>query len=71
MNEGGGGPARADGAQDGTRLWRTLAAAGREAIAEALTEDDFERLHIESGYRAVSRRTGAGGQERRRNRQCR
>ena len=33
---------------DGTALWRTLAAAGREAIAEALTEDDFERLHIES-----------------------
>ena len=49
MSEGGAGPARAGGAQDGARLWRTLAAAGREAIAEALTEDDFERLHIESG----------------------
>ena len=49
MSEGGGGPARAGDAQDGTRLWRTLAAAGREAIAEALTENDFERLHIESG----------------------
>ena len=30
-------------------MWRTLAAAGREAIAEALTEEDFDRLHIESG----------------------
>ena len=49
MSEGRGGPARAGGARDGARLWRTLAAAGREAIAEALTEDDFERLHIESG----------------------
>ena len=49
MSEGGGSPANAGGAGDGTRLWRTLAAAGREAIAEALTEEDFERLHIESG----------------------
>ena len=48
MSEGGGGRAGAGGAQDGARLWRTLAAAGREAIAEALTEEDFERLHIES-----------------------
>ena len=49
MSEGGRGPANAGGPADGTRLWRTLAAAGREAIAEALTEKDFERLHIESG----------------------
>ena len=49
MSEGAGTPAKAAGARNGTRLWRTLAAAGREAIAEALTEDDFERLHIESG----------------------
>lgn len=49
MSEGRDGPARAAGAQDGTRLWRTLAAAGREAIAEALSEQDFDRLHIESG----------------------
>ena len=48
MSEGGGKRARAGGAQDRTRLWRTLAAAGRKAIAEALTEEDFERLHIES-----------------------
>ena len=48
MSEGGGDRASAGGAQDGARLWRTLAAAGREAIAEALTEEDFERLHIES-----------------------
>ena len=48
MSEGGGSRASAGGAQDGARLWRTLAAAGREAIAEALTEEDFERLHIES-----------------------
>ncbi len=49
MSEGGGSSAKAGGARDGTRLWRTLAAAGREAIAEALTEEDFGRLHIESG----------------------
>ena len=48
MSDGGGSRARAGGAQDRTGLWRTLAAAGREAIAEALTEEDFERLHIES-----------------------
>ena len=48
MREGGGSPAREAVAGDGARLWRTLAAAGREAIAEALTEEDFERLHVES-----------------------
>ena len=48
MNEGGDRPAKSGGAGDGIRLWRTLAAAGREAIAEALTEEDFDRLHIES-----------------------
>ena len=48
MSDGGGSRARAGGAPDRTGLWRTLAAAGREAIAEALTEEDFERLHIES-----------------------
>ncbi len=48
MNEGDSRLARVDGAKDGARLWRTLASAGREAIAEALTEEDFERLHIES-----------------------
>ena len=48
MSEEGGRQAKSGGAGDGTRLWRTLAAAGREAIAEALTEEDFERLHIES-----------------------
>ena len=35
------------GQKDGAALWRTLAAAGREAIAEALTEEEFDRLHIE------------------------
>ena len=49
MMEGQGSPAEAAAMTDGTRLWRTLAAAGREAIAEALTEEDFERLHIGSG----------------------
>ena len=49
MSEGIGGPARAGGTQDGARLWRTLAAAGRQACAEALTEEDLARLHIESG----------------------
>lgn len=32
--------------QDGSALWRTLAAAGPKAIAEALTNEDFDRLHI-------------------------
>jgi hypothetical protein len=32
---------------DGDELWRTLAAAGPKATAEALTDADFERLHIE------------------------
>jgi hypothetical protein len=32
--------------QDGTALWRMLAAAGPKAIAEALTDEDFDRLHI-------------------------
>jgi hypothetical protein len=30
-------------------LWRTLAAAGPKATAEALTDQDFDRLHIGSG----------------------
>ena len=49
MMEGQGSPAEAAAMTDGTRLWRTLAAAGREAVAEALTEEDFDRLHIGSG----------------------
>ena len=47
MREGGGSPTPAAVTEGGTVLWRTLAAAGREATAEALTEEDFERLHIE------------------------
>ena len=35
--------------QDDLTLWRKLATSGREATAEALTESDFERLHIETG----------------------
>lgn len=31
---------------EGSALWRTLAAAGPKAIAEALTEEDFARLHV-------------------------
>ncbi len=34
------------GEHDGSALWRTLAAAGPKAIAEALTDEDFARLHI-------------------------
>ena len=49
MNKGGGRAARPEPPVDGTRLWRILAAAGRNAVAEALTEQDFERLHIRSG----------------------
>lgn len=47
MNEKQGGPSQSVTGSDGTVLWRTLAAAGREAIAEALTDRDFNRLHIE------------------------
>ena len=61
MNEREGGPASAGGARDGARLWRMLAAAGREAIAEALTEDDFERLHIESGIERFLRKQVQAG----------
>lgn len=32
--------------RDGASLWRTLAAAGPQAIAEALSAADFDRLHI-------------------------
>lgn len=46
MNEKKGGPSESVAGSDGTVLWRTLAAAGREAIAEALTDRDFKRLHI-------------------------
>ena len=49
-------------ANDGARLWRTLAVAGREATAEALTKEDFERLHIAGGVeRFVVERVRAGG----------
>ena len=48
MKKGKNTRARAGETEDLTRFWRTLAAAGREATAEALTEEDFERLHIES-----------------------
>lgn len=34
--------------QDGTALWRMLAAAGPKAITEALNDEDFDRLHITS-----------------------
>ena len=57
-----GGPTQGGVARDGARLWRTLAAAGRESVAEALTEEDFERLHIESGIeRFLVERVRAGG----------
>jgi hypothetical protein len=32
--------------RDGALLWRTLAAAGPQAIAEALSAADFDRLHV-------------------------
>lgn len=44
-----------DGIADGTALWRTLAAAGPKATAEALTDEDFERLHITSGLESFVR----------------
>ena len=46
MSEGEHGSPRLAGERDGSALWRTLAAAGPKAIAEALTEEDFGRLHI-------------------------
>ena len=57
-----GGPAQGGVTRDGAKLWRTLAAAGREAVAEALTEEDFKRLHIESSIeRFLVERVRAGG----------
>lgn len=47
MSNGSEDSAQAMAVRDGANLWRTLAAAGREVIAEALTDSDFERLHIE------------------------
>lgn len=46
MKEGGSDVTDAAAARDGGDLWRTLAAAGPKATAEALTADDFSRLHI-------------------------
>ena len=47
---------------DGAVLWRMLAAAGREATAEALREMDFERLHVAGGIeRFLVDRVRAGG----------
>ncbi len=46
MSEGGRRAEPTMATNDGARLWRMLAVAGREAIAEALTEEDFERLHV-------------------------
>ncbi len=61
MSTGGNGDAPQAVVPDGTALWRTLAAAGREAIAEALTEDDFERLHIKSDIeRFLAEQVAAG-----------
>jgi hypothetical protein len=42
----GGEPASAVSQSLGSTLWRTLAAAGPQATAEALTDQDFARLHI-------------------------
>ena len=36
----------AEGLRDGAALWRTLAGAGPQAIAEALSDPDFGRLHV-------------------------
>ena len=43
---------------DGDELWRTLAAAGPKATAEALTDADFERLHIEGTIEQFPLRAG-------------
>jgi hypothetical protein len=43
--EGEAAPGASQGA--GAALWRTLAAAGPQATAEALSDHDFERLHVQ------------------------
>ena len=62
MSDGGSCADPAAAASDGARLWRTLAAAGREATAEALTEEDFDRLHVAGRIeRFLVERVQAGG----------
>lgn len=46
MNKEGSDLAQATLVRDDCDLWRTLAAAGPKATAEALTAEDFARLHI-------------------------
>ncbi|WP_210346906.1 hypothetical protein [Aminobacter sp. SR38] len=49
MGATGGGARHAAASADDISLWRTLAAAGPKATAEALSNQDFDRLHITSG----------------------
>ena len=46
MSEGGSDSPQMAAEPDGSALWRTFAAAGPTANAEALTVEDFGRLHI-------------------------
>ena len=71
MREAEGGPKTMGSAQDGTRLWRTLAAAGREAIAGGVDRRRLPATTYRKRDRTVSQQAGAGGQERRRDRKCR
>ncbi len=48
-------------ARDGASLWRALASAGPEAIAEALSGVDFARLHIAAQIdRFIAEQVGRG-----------
>ncbi|MGH6925215.1 MAG: hypothetical protein ACRED5_15900 [Propylenella sp.] len=46
MTAGGNDSPQTANERNSSELWRTLAAAGPKATAEALTDDDFGRLHI-------------------------
>ncbi len=46
MSAGEGDGQQSSTLTDETTLWRTLAAAGPMATAEALSDSDFDRLHV-------------------------
>jgi hypothetical protein len=52
MSANGGQTQQPSTSMDGVTLWRTLAAAGPMATAEALSDGDFDRLHIPGSVEA-------------------
>ncbi|RWC87651.1 MAG: hypothetical protein EOS72_20615 [Mesorhizobium sp.] len=61
MSATGGEAQHPASASDDISLWRTLAAAGPKATAEALSDQDFDRMHIASGVESfLAARVQAG-----------